>query len=255
VWERSGEKEDGAWFNTRNQYKGGFKLGVREGAGVFLYATGAKYDGRWADNVKHGHGVYTFDDGTVFKGAFNADRAMPEAGAAPFGPTKHLKLDIEDLVDEEVSARHATAVSLDHLLLRYNSELRGMYRKHAVVAAAAADALPATPGKAVPLSVPGFIALMRVAGVAAADLTVAQIAHAILPAWSRAPASPLSGDPGGPAPPAVGAAAPAPAATAKVDVMDPKVAPNSRPIFSMVCQSDSVPVLVHTRRSLLPGLT
>ena len=67
VWNRSGEKEDGAWFNTRNQYKGGFKLGVREGAGVFLYATGARYDGRWADNVKHGPGVYTFDDGTVFK--------------------------------------------------------------------------------------------------------------------------------------------------------------------------------------------
>ena len=33
---------------------------------------------------------------------------------------------MEDLVDEEVEARHATAVSLDHLLLRYNSELRGM---------------------------------------------------------------------------------------------------------------------------------
>jgi hypothetical protein len=39
AWERSGDTEDGAWFNTRNQYKGGFKAGMRHGVGVFLYAT------------------------------------------------------------------------------------------------------------------------------------------------------------------------------------------------------------------------
>ena len=46
--------EDGAWFSTKNQYKGEFKAGLRHGTGVFLYATGAKYEGHWVDNCKHG---------------------------------------------------------------------------------------------------------------------------------------------------------------------------------------------------------
>jgi hypothetical protein len=64
------------------------------------YATGAKYEGHWTDNFKHGEGVYTFEDASVFKGKFARDRAVVEEGGAPFGPTKHLKLDVEDLVDE-----------------------------------------------------------------------------------------------------------------------------------------------------------
>jgi hypothetical protein len=65
--------------------------------------------------------------------------------------------------NEEMESRALTAVNLDHLLLRYNSELRAIYRKHAVAAAKAAGCLPENPNKAVPLSIPGFIALMRLA--------------------------------------------------------------------------------------------
>lgn len=184
-WERSGDGEDGAWFNTRNQYEGGFRAGMRHGKGVFLYATGARYEGHWVDNVKHGAGVYTFEDASEFKGTFARDRAVVKEGGAPFGPTKHLKLDVDDLVDEEMACKALTEVNLDHLLLRYNSELRAIYRKHAVAAARASGCLPENPNKAVPLSVPGFIALMRLSGVAAPDFTVSTIAKVILPAWLK----------------------------------------------------------------------
>ena len=185
VWERSGDAEDGAWFNTKNQYKGEFKAGLRHGTGVFLYATGAKYEGHWVDNCKHGEGVYTFEDGSVFKGKFAKDRAVVKDGQPPFGPTKHLRLDVDDLVDEEPQSKTQVTVNLDHLLLRYNSELRGIYRKHAVAAARAAGRLPSNPNKAVPLSIPGFVNLMRLAGLVAPDFTVATMAKSILPAWCK----------------------------------------------------------------------
>ena len=176
VWERTGDKEDGAWFNTRNHYVGEFRAGLRHGVGTFVYANGTKYEGHWSENFKHGEGVYTFEDASVFKGKFAKDRAVVEEGAPPFGPSKHLRLDVEDLVDEELEARALTLVNLDHLLLRYNSELRGIYRKHAVDAATVARRMPENPTKAVPLSVTGFINLMRVSGVAGPDFTVATIA-------------------------------------------------------------------------------
>ena len=137
AWRAPWIKEDdpSAWFNTANKYEGEFQNGLRHGRGVFQYATGTRYDGEWKDNVKHGKGTYTFEDGSVFKGTFEKDRAVVEKGGAPFEPTKNLKLDVEDLMDEEQETVKKVTFQLDHLFLRHNSELRGVYRVAAVAAA------------------------------------------------------------------------------------------------------------------------
>ena len=186
AWRAPWIKEDdpSAWFNTANKYEGEFQNGLRHGRGVFQYATGTRYDGEWKDNVKHGKGTYTFEDGSVFKGTFEKDRAVVEKGGAPFEPTKNLKLDVEDLMDEEQETVKKVTFQLDHLFLRHNSELRGVYRV-AAVAAARDEGHNVNPNKAVPLTVPGFIALLRRAGITTADVTVAVVSRAILPAWAK----------------------------------------------------------------------
>ena len=45
--------------------------GKRKGVGVFSYASGARYEGEWANNAKHGYGKFFFKDGSVFSGLFS----------------------------------------------------------------------------------------------------------------------------------------------------------------------------------------
>ena len=189
-WDRRGEVEDGAWFTTRNAYEGDFVEGRRSGHGAFSYATGATYVGQFADDEKHGVGSYTFEDGSVFRGEFLNDRAVTAPNGPPFAPTAYLRLDLEDLLREEPpDRRESVAAKIDHLALRYASELRALHRLAAVRAATKTDAMPSNPEKAVPLTIAGFLALMRVAGVTSADCTAADLARAIAPAWRRTRAS------------------------------------------------------------------
>jgi hypothetical protein len=105
-------------------------------------------------------------------------------GDPPFAPTTFLNLDVHDLLDEisetDVCARAAATEALDKVLLRSMSELRAAY-KSAVSASppSAAEFFP-DPSS---LSVPGFVAFARRRGVCGADLTVAQMARLIKPAW------------------------------------------------------------------------
>jgi len=43
----------------RNRYEGNWKIGVREGFGIFYYANGSKYEGYWKNNMKEGYSFYT----------------------------------------------------------------------------------------------------------------------------------------------------------------------------------------------------
>ena len=207
VWERRGDKEDGHWFSTANSYEGDFVRGERHGVGVFRYATGAKYAGEWSRDLKHGEGVYTFEDGSVFRGRFELDRAVTTEGGPPFAPAGRLALDLSDVVAERADPDvvDAAAERVEHLLLRYNSELRALYRREAVRAvyrreavraAAAEGAKPPHPddpekavpsSKAVPLTLAGFFAWARVSGVVDAQCTVATLARAVAPAWVEEP--------------------------------------------------------------------
>ena len=187
VWFRD-EKNDGAsasrFSASANTYVGAFVDGKRHGHGVFSYADGAKYVGDFFEDQKHGQGVYAFEDGSAFRGAFERDRPAVAPGDPPFAPTTFLNLDVHDLLDEisetDAAARAAATEALDKVLLRSMSELRAAY-KSAVSASppSAAEFFP-DPSS---LSVPGFVAFARRRGVCGADLTVAQMARAIKPAW------------------------------------------------------------------------
>lgn len=186
-----------SWFNTHNSYRGTFAAGMRQGYGRFAYANGSSYDGNWYADQKHGDGAYTFEDGSVFVGRFERDRPVlgthpgdgdNPGGSARFEPTDHLRLDVADLMSEEEQARDdEPATSLDFTLKRYSSELRAIYRR-AAIAGTAIDPTDEQPDRnPTPLSVPGFVRLMRRAGVAGADVTCVQLARAAHAAWRDSP--------------------------------------------------------------------
>jgi len=168
---------------SANKYVGAFVDGKRHGHGVFSYADGAKYVGAFFEDEKHGQGVYAFEDGSAFRGAFERDKPVTPPGDPPFAPTAFLNLDVHDLLDEisneDADARAAAAAALDKVLLRSMSELRAAY-KSAVSRSPPSAAEFADPSS---LSVPGFAAFARRRGICGADLTVAQMARAIKPAW------------------------------------------------------------------------
>ncbi|XP_028392873.1 radial spoke head 10 homolog B-like [Dendronephthya gigantea] len=75
----------GSQYPLRNRYVGSFVNGLREGHGVFYYASGAKYDGEWVNNMKHGHGTFVFKNGMVFKGVFDNDHMLEYPDINPSG--------------------------------------------------------------------------------------------------------------------------------------------------------------------------
>jgi hypothetical protein len=186
VWFRD-EKNDGVSVSrfsaSANTYVGAFVDGKRHGHGVFSYADGAKYVGDFFEDQKHGQGVYAFEDGSAFRGAFERDKPVTPPGDPPFAPTAFLNLDVHDLLDdishEDADARAPAAAALDKVLLRSMSELRAAY-KSAVSRSPPSAAEFADPSS---LSVMGFAAFARRRGICGADLTVAQMARAIKPAW------------------------------------------------------------------------
>ena len=168
---------------SANKYVGAFVDGKRHGHGVFTYADGAKYVGAFFEDEKHGQGVYAFEDGSAFRGAFERDKPVISPGDPPFAPTAFLNLDVHDLLDEisheDAETLAAASAALDKVLLRSMSELRAAY-KSAVSRSPPSAAEFADPSS---LSVPGFAAFARRRGICGADLTVAQMARAIKPAW------------------------------------------------------------------------
>ena len=116
---------------------------------------------------------------------------------ARFEPTDHLRLDVADLMSEEEQARDdEPATSLDFTLKRYSSELRAIYRRAAGATGASDPTLSTRPDPRdpTPLSVPGFVRLMRRAGVAGADVTCVQLARAAHASWRDAPVHDRTGD-------------------------------------------------------------
>lgn len=156
-------KEGITHLQLQNRYVGDFKDGQRHGKGTFWYATGAQYIGEWYENLKHGKGVFTYEDGTEYSGFFEDDR--PVARGSPMKlPSRHVTLDLSSLLypgaavmqargtshadaAPEGSAERdggntateaATESAVDeashdvlNLLLRYNSELRLIYKHYA----------------------------------------------------------------------------------------------------------------------------
>ena len=156
-------KEGITHLQLQNRYVGDFKDGQRHGKGTFWYATGAQYIGEWHENLKHGKGVFTYEDGTEYSGFFEDDR--PVARGSPMKlPSRHVTLDLSSLVHPGIAAAQvrgaaredashdgsadrdgggaATEVATEsvvdevshdvlNLLLRYNSELRLIYKHYA----------------------------------------------------------------------------------------------------------------------------
>ena len=157
VWEPEAtspwpRKEGLSHLQLQNKYVGEFRDGARNGRGTFWYATGAQYIGEWYNNLKHGKGVFTYEDGTEYAGFFEDDR--PVARGSPMKlPSRHVRLDLSSLLYPGVGAAAAAdaADAADaaapgeeggsvvdevghvvlNLLLRYNSELRAIYKHYA----------------------------------------------------------------------------------------------------------------------------
>jgi len=61
----------GRWSSIKKDfYNGNFKLGNREGYGVYNYKNGSKYEGHWKNGSSNGHGSYTFANGDNYTGEF-----------------------------------------------------------------------------------------------------------------------------------------------------------------------------------------
>lgn len=56
-------------------FSGDYKMGVREGRGVYKSAKGMVYDGEWKDDWWDGKGMLKQSDGTVFQGDFKHGKA------------------------------------------------------------------------------------------------------------------------------------------------------------------------------------
>uniref|UniRef100_A0A7S0QT02 Uncharacterized protein n=1 Tax=Pyramimonas obovata TaxID=1411642 RepID=A0A7S0QT02_9CHLO len=169
-------QNDTTQYQMMNRYKGNFVNGKREGEGTFFYATGARYQGQWRDNMKHGAGMFTFEDGTIFEGDFVEDKPFKQGEAENGQPTTiqtpqmPVQLDILDIYAEEL-APEVTVVAVSHLLLRFNTEFKTIYRHYASLR---------TPGvppgtKSYMLTFYQFWRMARDCRMTTKDLTIAQI--------------------------------------------------------------------------------
>jgi hypothetical protein len=100
-------------YGCGETYEGVIVSGLKEGYGIYKWATGAVYEGEWKRNVpsgtgryswpdgesyeggflygqRHGAGMYTFSDGTAFVGSFRNDAACGRGVCTlPGGRTFH----------------------------------------------------------------------------------------------------------------------------------------------------------------------
>mmetsp|Transcript_71714 Transcript_71714/g.226586 ORF Transcript_71714/g.226586 Transcript_71714/m.226586 type:complete len:678 (-) Transcript_71714:106-2139(-) len=163
---------EGVQFLMKNSYEGEFKHGKRDGKGTFTYATGACYIGDWANNIKEGTGTFTYEDGTVFNGKFANDKPVddPRQGGAGSGGTQ-VRINIEDLLADEEDAEE-TQRAVAHLILRYNSELRMIYRHYAWLATGGVDP---SAGKSFTISMPQFWRFLKDCRIPSPELPMSQL--------------------------------------------------------------------------------
>ncbi|EQC30804.1 hypothetical protein SDRG_11565 [Saprolegnia diclina VS20] len=126
--------------NREHRYEGEFANGVRDGYGVFYYASGARYEGHWEDNVKHGLGLFFFEDGTIYEGQFDNDHMVDANDNKPknaeLAPTMILYVD--DLVKGTEKEKARGVKAAQNAVLRANTDLRLVYRHYATRAGASA---------------------------------------------------------------------------------------------------------------------
>lgn len=67
-------------FPSGAKYIGHFKNGECEGIGVCYYTDGSKYQGIWKSRYPEGHGIKTYPDGTVRNGYWKRGRPVDESG-------------------------------------------------------------------------------------------------------------------------------------------------------------------------------
>lgn len=67
-------------FPSGAKYIGHFKNGECDGIGVCYYTDGSKYQGMWKDRYPEGHGIKTYADGTVRNGYWKKGKPVDENG-------------------------------------------------------------------------------------------------------------------------------------------------------------------------------
>jgi len=165
-----------------NHYDGMWSGGQRNGTGTFFYADGSRYHGEWESNTKHGRGVYTFCDGRVYHGEFLHDRMVgpepePENATHKFFGTIGVELDINDLVPGMGPKTRRILREVDHVLLRWNPQLRSLYLKvhQAITLPTGIAHETLTLGELFTIKTWQFWVMCRVCRITDAGLTLARI--------------------------------------------------------------------------------
>ena len=69
-----------AFLADGDRYAGKVKQRVRDGHGVYVWASGERHEGEWQKGKRQGHGVSVTPDGTETAGQWKDDRRVPGAG-------------------------------------------------------------------------------------------------------------------------------------------------------------------------------
>lgn len=120
-----------------NMYRGEWVGGNRSGVGSFFYADGSQYSGEWLNNQKDGSGTFIYPDGKIHYGFYAADRMLlvDNAPRESEAVNPQVRINISDLIeklDPTTTAEKIAAITntIERLLLRFNSSVRGMYKKY-----------------------------------------------------------------------------------------------------------------------------
>lgn len=65
------ENGNGSMQYLSGVYVGGWKDGLREGAGKYTWTNGDTYQGNWVKDQRHGQGEYLWRDGSKYKGNYS----------------------------------------------------------------------------------------------------------------------------------------------------------------------------------------
>lgn len=119
-----------------NEYNGYFKSGKLHGPGLFRYADGSLFLGKWKRGEKVGTGVYVDQKGQAKAGSFdkNVDGtaysfSKPSTGeVAHFSRSAEMGIHVEDLIsDDEQDQEQYILQEVAAVLLRWNTVLRRVY--------------------------------------------------------------------------------------------------------------------------------